>query len=236
MYKVNPVIPNQHGALVMASIPFVYGMFAAKPIINHSWLALSWLFLYLFSYPFFSLFSKKPTARNKKWAVIYASLSLLFVLPVLWQKPTILQFLGLILPLAIIQIYYAKQQNERHLVNDIAGYLTFGVMGMASFYLATEQVNWGILLHPTLFFIAATFYVKSMVRERKQPLYMELSIAIHLILAISYILSGHIWLFLAYLVSLARAIMVPSFAWNIKKIGLLEFPIMLLFLACLVMT
>ncbi|VEI46644.1 Uncharacterised protein [Actinobacillus equuli] len=69
----------------------------------------------------------------------------------LLTTPQILQFLALILPLAAIQIYYAKQRDERNLLNDIAGYLTFGVIGMASFYLTTEQVNWDILIHPTLF-------------------------------------------------------------------------------------
>ncbi|MDE8033797.1 YwiC-like family protein [Actinobacillus equuli subsp. equuli] len=234
MFNDKPVISNQHGALAMAFIPFLYGMFASVPTLNHLFLGLAWLFLYLFSYPFLSLFSKKPTARNKKWALIYVLISLLCAIPVLLAMPQILQFLALILPLAAIQIYYAKQRDERNLLNDIAGYLTFGVIGMASFYLTTEQVNWDILIHPTLFFIGATLYVKSMVRERKNPLYMELSIGFHLLFSLVYLMLGNLLLFAVYLIALARAIVVPSFGWNVKQVGMFEFPVILIFMIGLI--
>ncbi|EFX91196.1 hypothetical protein HMPREF0027_1743 [Actinobacillus ureae ATCC 25976] len=234
MFNDKPVISNQHGALAMAFIPFLYGMFASTPTLNHLFLGLAWLFLYLFSYPFLSLFSKKPTARNKKWALIYVLISLLCAIPVLLAIPQILQFLALILPLAAIQIYYAKQRDERNLLNDIAGYLTFGVIGMASFYLAEQQFNWEILIHPTVFFIGATLYVKSMVRERKNPLYMELSIGFHLLFSIIYLMFGYLWLFAVYLIALARAIVVPSFGWNVKQVGMFEFPVILIFMICLI--
>ncbi|AFU19330.1 YwiC-like family protein [Actinobacillus suis] len=234
MFNDKPVISNQHGALAMAFIPFLYGMFASVPTLNHLFLGLAWLFLYLFSYPFLSLFSKKPTARNKKWTLIYVLISLLCAIPVLLAMPQILQFLALILPLAAIQIYYAKQRDERNLLNDIAGYLTFGVIGMASFYLTTEQINWDILIHPTLFFIGATLYVKSMVRERKNPLYMELSIGFHLLFSLVYLMLGNLLLFAVYLIALARAIVVPSFGWNVKQVGMFEFPVILIFMIGLI--
>ncbi|MDG4952603.1 YwiC-like family protein [Actinobacillus equuli] len=234
MFNDKPVISNQHGALAMAFIPFLYGMFASTPTLNHLFLGLAWLFLYLFSYPFLSLFSKKPTERNKKWAFIYALISLLCAIPVLLATPQILQFLALILPLAAIQIYYAKQRDERNLVNDIAGYLTFGVIGMASFYLVEQQFNWEILIHPTVFFIGATLYVKSMVRERKNPLYMELSIGFHLLFSIIYLMFGYLWLFAVYLIALARVIVVPSFGWNVKQVGMFEFPVILIFMISLI--
>lgn len=234
MFNDKPVISNQHGALVMAFIPFLYGMFTSAPTLNHLFLGLAWLFLYLFSYPFLSLFSKKPTARNKKWALIYVLISLFCAIPVLSATPRILQFLALILPLAAIQIYYTKQRDERNLLNDIAGYLIFGVIGMASFYLVEQQFNWGILIHPTVFFIGATLYVKSMVRERKNPRYMELSIGFHLLFAIIYLMFGNLWLFAVYLVALMRAIVVPSFGWNVRQIGMAEFPVILIFMMGLI--
>lgn len=117
----------------------------------------------------------------------------------------------------------------------LQAFLTFGVMGMAAYYIVTKQYNIEILLHPTLFFIATTFYVKSMVRERKNPVYMELSIATHLLLAIIYCLSSMQAVFFAYLIATARAIIVPSLGLNIKQIGMLEFPVILLFLIALVL-
>ncbi|MDD0823624.1 YwiC-like family protein [Mannheimia sp. AT1] len=233
MLNDKPVISNQHGALAMAILPFFYGVIASRFIPLHIFFGLSWLALYFFSYPFLSLFSKKPTVRNKKWAKIYFILSLVFALPVIYSKPAILQFLLIILPLGLIQIYFAKQKDERNLWNDIAGILTFGVIGMASFYLVQEEYNFYILLHPTLFFIATTFYVKSMVRERRNPIYMEISIGLHLLFAIIYALFS-MPIFFAYLVALARAIIVPSLGWNVKQVGMLEFPVILIFLICLI--
>lgn len=234
MFKEKPVISNQHGALAMAMLPFLYAVIESGFSTLHIFFGLSWLFLYFFSYPFLSLFSKKPTERNKKWAKIYFSLSLLFALPVIYAQPSILQFLPIILPLGLVQVHYAKQKDERNLWNDIAGILTFGIMGMAAYYLVTTQYQFEILLHPTLFFIATTFYIKSMVRERRNPIYMEISIAIHLVLAMFYILCSLQAVFFAYLIATVRAIIVPSFGWNVKQVGMLEFPVILLFLASLI--
>lgn len=238
MFKDKPVISNQHGALAMAFVPFIYALFELGDQANyrHALFAIAWFFLYLFSYPFFSLFSKKPTARNQKWAIIYFTLSLLFASPILFQQPRLLYFLLPMIPLGIIQFYYAKMHNERHLINDMAGILTFGVVGMATFYLGAEKINWAILLHPTLFFIATTFYVKSLVRERKNPLYMKLSIGSHCALALLYAGIGMFGMVTAYLFALARAVIIPKLGWNVKKVGMFEFLTLSLFLTGLILS
>lgn len=223
MLKEKPVISNQHGALVMAILPFLYGMMKGNPSEWHYLLGFAWLFLYLFSYPFLSLFSKKPTTRNRKWATIYFCISLLFALPVLIFNPKLLLFLIGIIPLAVVQIYFAQKKDERNLINDIAGILTFGIIGLASFYLNTHQLNWAILLDPTCFFIATTFYVKSMVRERKNLRYMEWSLGLHLFFTLAYLFANHLGIFTTYLIATARAILIPHFGLNVKQIGMLEF-------------
>lgn len=235
MLKDKPVISNQHGALAMAILPFLYAVIKNGFMTLHIFFGLSWLSLYFFSYPFLSLFSKKTTERNKKWAKIYFALSLFFALPVIYQQPAILQFLIIILPLGLIQVYFAKQKDERNLWNDIAGILIFGVIGVVASYLVTSQYHIEVLLHPTLFFIATTFYVKSMVRERKNPIYMEISIATHLLLAITYSLVSLQAVFFAYLIATVRAIIVPSLGLNVKQIGMLEFPVMLIFFIALIL-
>lgn len=228
MPKEKPLVSNQHGALVMAFVPFLYAICQAETFhFNAILLGIAWFFLYLFSYPFFLLFSHKPTTRNyhlfKKWAIIYFSLSLIFALPVLTSQPLLLYFAIPILPLGLIQYYFAKQRNERHLLNDIAGILIFGVIGMATAYLLTQKLYFSVLIHPALFFIATTFYIKSMLRERKNPLYMEWSIALHLGLSLIYLSLMMDGLFVVYLFALARAILIPTLNWKVKQIGLFEF-------------
>lgn len=229
MLKDKPIISNQYGALVMAFVPFLYGIFASGLRFEHLWLGLSWLFLYLFSYPFFALFTKNNKQRYQKWAAIYLSLSTLFAFPLLLSHFSLLQFCVPILPLAAIQMHYEKQKDERNLINDIAGILTFGVVGMASFYLATHQYNIEMLLHPTLFFIATTLYVKSVARERKNPRYLHFSLSAHLCLGIIYFGFQYYPIALAYLVGLIRAIVVPKKNLKIKQVGMLEFAVVLIF-------
>ena len=235
MLNEKPVISNQHGALAMAFLPYFYAVIQAKA---YDWslflFGIAWLFLYLFSYPFFQLFSKKPTAKNQRWAGIYFVLSLMFALPVLIIFPQVLLFALPLLLLSLVQFYFAKKRDERHLLNDIAGILTFGIVGMATYYLAVQAVDFSFLIHPTLFFVGTTFYVKSLARERKNPLYTELSIGIHLVLSLLYLFLGKDAIFLAYLFALARAIIVPTLGWNVKKVGMFEFLTLVIFLISLV--
>lgn len=238
MQYSKPVISNQHGALVMALLPFLYAQFAEhhQAGFYHLSFGLAWFFLYLFSYPFFANISKKPTARNRQWAIIYFALSLISALPALLYQPRLLYFILPMLPLGLIQFYFAKKRDERNLLNDIAGILTFGIIGIANGFLASDMLNFHYLLHPSLFFIATTFYIKSMVRERKNPLYMELSIALHLVLAYLYWEMGFIALFTVYLFALGRSIIVPSLSWNVKQIGMFEFLTYLLLLIALIIS
>lgn len=229
-----PILSNQHGAMVMAFVPYFYGIAASQWVSEHLWLGLAWLFAYLFSYPFFSLFSKKSQrGKYQKWAMIYGLFSLLFALPFVVSNLSILQFLLPILPLAAVQIYYAKQKDERNLFNDIAGITTFGVVGMASFYLAAGDYDWAIFLHPTLFFIATTFYIKSVARERNNPRYRWLSLGSHLGLSLVYAVFGEYAIAIAYAVGLLRAVLIPTQKWNIKQIGMFEFPVVLIFFIAL---
>ncbi|OOH90346.1 hypothetical protein BMT54_04795 [Pasteurellaceae bacterium 15-036681] len=223
MLKDKPIVSNQYGALVMAFVPFIYAIFKAHFILPLFWLGLAWLFLYLFSYPFFAIFSKKHTQPYKKWAGIYIGISTLFAIPVVMYDWTILQFILPILPLAAVQIYFAKKRDERNLINDIAGIATFGIIGMAAFYLVTQQYNWEIFIHPTLFFIAGTFYVKSVARERKNPIYKKWSLGLHLGFFLCYLGLGMVSIALSYALASLRAVIVPYQRLSIKQVGMLEF-------------
>ncbi len=236
MLKDKPVISNQYGALVMAFVPLTYGLGLGNFQIVSIFFIFSWFFLYLFSYPFLTLFNKKPTARNKKWAIIYAIISCIFAIPIIIFNSYVLQFFIPMIPLVIIQIYYTKQKDERNLMNDIAGYLIFGIVGMAGYYLTTQQYNIDILIHPTLFFIATTFYVKSVARERKNPYYKKLCLNSHILLMISYMLFNYYTIAFAYLCGFIRAVILPKKHLNIKQTGMWEFLIITIFTLCLILS
>lgn len=235
MFKDKPVISNQYGAFVMAVLPFLYAfIFAEQYKIELILFGFAWIFLYLFSYPFFQLFSKKPSSKNKKWAIIYFLLSIIFALPALFYKPSLFFFIFALFPLGVIQYYYAKKKDERHLINDLAGILIFGIVGVATYYLASGELDFKFLIHPCLFFIATTFYIKSVLRERKNPFYLEISIGSHLLLCFIYLLLADNAIFMAYLFALIRAILIPTTHWKVKQIGIFEFLTITIFFIALI--
>ena len=122
------LISNQHGAIVMALMPFLYGMLLSTPIWQHIFLLLAWFSLYLLTYPFFNLFKGHNLELYRKWSWIYSISAMLFSLPALWYNWKIIFFVLAILPLSCVTIYYIKQRNERALLNDLAGITVFGIL------------------------------------------------------------------------------------------------------------
>ena len=89
-----------------------------------------------------------------------------------------------------------------------------------------------VALYPTLFFVGTTLYVKSVMRERKNPRYYYLSCVFHT-LCVVIGLFVNIGIALAYLLPMLRAIFLPKYKLSVKQIGLIEFVISLYFLIVL---
>lgn len=232
------LVSNQHGALVMAMLPFLYGMLQGRPHWTHLFLLLAWTALYLFSYPFLNLFKPQINDKRKyaRWAGIYAAASALFCLPVLWRNSSMLWFGVAMLPLMLIAVYYTKTKNERALLNDFAAIAVFALAGVAAYYFGTEQLNAEALqvaVYPALFFVGVTFYVKSMLRERKNPWYLRISIAFHLACVVLLGVYQSWQLALTFAPALIRAVCLPHKKLNAKQVGLIEFAVSGLFLIML---
>ncbi|OOF44732.1 YwiC-like family protein [Rodentibacter trehalosifermentans] len=226
------LISNQHGAIVMALLPFIYGMLLAHPVWAHSFLFLAWCALYLMSYPFLNLFKNKNNPLYRNWTIIYASAAFIFALPAVFYNGQILYFMLAMLPFVWVNIYYIKQKNERHLFNDIAGIIIFALAGMGAYYFPDRtfdtKICW-VALYPALFFIGTTLYIKSMMRERKNPLYLRVSILYHSFLIAYFAFTGQFYLMSAFGVGWVRAIYLPRKKLSVKQVGLTEFVITAIF-------
>lgn len=226
------LISNQHGAIVMALLPFLYGMLSSNPVWQHLFLLLAWCCLYLFTYPFFNLFKGRNLALNRQWCWRYGVTALLFALPALAYNWRVLYFLLAMLPFGLLNIYYVKQKDERALGNDLAAIAIFGLAGMAAYYFAEQTFDRQIglvFLYPSLFFVGTTLYVKSVLRERKNPRYLQLSIGFHVASLLVVALID--WqTALCFLPPLLRAVIAPRYKLSVKQVGLLEFAISGLFL------
>ena len=148
------LLPKQHGAWAMLLIPFFLEMFSAGPTKWHTLLFIGWLFLYLATFPFIMLIRKKQVQLHRKWSIIYGSIAIISLLPLLFVKFTLLYFGLAMIPLFLINIYFAKQNNERAFINDLVAIIAFGIGGLASYYLGAGELTkdaWYIFIHHFLF-------------------------------------------------------------------------------------
>ena len=230
------LISNQHGAIVMALMPFLYGMLLSNPVWQHIFLLLAWAAIYLLTYPLLSLFKGRNLELYRKWTLIYSLAALLFVIPALIYNWEVITFAVAMLPLLAINIYHTMQKDERAMGNDLAGIAVFAIAGMCSYYFAERQFDapiWWVAMYPSLFFVGTTLYVKSVMRERKNPLYLKASIAFHIFCILILSLCGLYALAFAFVPPLIRAMYLPTVKLTVKQVGLIEIGVSLIFFAML---
>ncbi|MGN7374296.1 YwiC-like family protein [Bacillus halotolerans] len=219
------LIPKQHGAWAMLLIPFCLGMVKGGAVLWHIPLFLGWLFLYLAVYPVTLALKKKQIKPYQKWIFSYSFPACSFLLAAVIHKPSFIWLAFSLLPLFLIHVYYARQKNERTLLNDFAGVLFFCTGGLASCWLGTETLDgwaWFIFAQSALFFIGSSFYVKSVIREKNNRVFAYWSWGYHLILPLlSAALRGG-WAVLAFIPSSLRAWFFHGKKWPVQTIGILE--------------
>lgn len=218
-------LPKQHGAWAMLIIPFWLGVAATQYIWQHVPFFLGWLLLYLATYPMLLLFKGKKIPYHLKWTIIYFIPALLLLIFPIWYEPKIL-YLGLsMIPFFMINAYYSSKNRDRAIGNDISAILAFAIAGVGSGFLVTEQITSSLLIvffSCILFFIGSTFYVKSMIREKKNQHFKWVSWSYHLLVPIAWLVLGEVLICLAFLPSLVRAFGFYGKTLSPKKIGIYE--------------
>ncbi|WP_442599164.1 YwiC-like family protein [Neobacillus sp. D3-1R] len=218
-------LPKQHGAWAMLIIPFWLGVAATSMIWQHVPFFIGWLFLYLATYPMLLLFKGKKMAFHIKWSFIYMVPALLFLSIPIWHQPKLFYFGIMMIPFFFINAYYSSRNQDRSLGNDVSAVFTFAIAGVASGYLVSEEMTANIILvfiTSFLFFIGCTFYVKTMIREKKNHSFKWVSWGYHLFATILWILLGEWLIFLAFLPSLIRSIVFYGRSISAKKVGIYE--------------
>lgn len=218
-------LPKQHGAWAMLIIPFWLGVAASSFMWQHIPFFIGWLFLYLAAYPMLLLFKKNKKPSYLRWTLIYFVPALLLLLIPLWTRPSIVYFGLSMVPFFIINAYYSKRNRDRALLNDMSAICVFAIAGLASSYLAEGGINELTILAfiaSILFFIGSTLYVKTMIRERKNPRFKWISWSYHIVILIVWLLLGDWIVTLAFIPSLGRAIYFYGKLYAIKTIGICE--------------
>lgn len=218
-------MPKQHGAWAMLIIPFWLGVVASEFVWQHIPFFLGWMLLYLATYPMLLLFKRKKVEFHRKWTLIYLIPALVLLLFPLLLRPSIVFFGLAMLPFFAINAYFSSKNNDRALLNDFSAIAAFGIAGLATSYLPTGTINAETVLTfiaSALFFIGSTFYVKTMIREKKNIVYKRISWTYHVIVPVLFALSGYWIVAVAFLPSLVRAFYYYGKNYTMKKIGVLE--------------
>ncbi|MEH7073708.1 YwiC-like family protein [Neobacillus drentensis] len=219
-------LPKQHGAWAMLIIPFWLGVIEGGFMWKHIPFFIGWLLLYLATYPMLLLFKRKKIPFYTKWTLIYLLPSLLLLIIPLLERPSIIYFGFLMLPFFMINAYFTSKNQDRAFMNDISAIFAFSIAGLASSYLAHKVINFETIVFTfvtsILFFVGCTFYVKSMIREKKNVQFKYISWTYHILLVIAWLGFGYWIVGLAYVPSLLRAILFYGKPLSPKQIGIYE--------------
>lgn len=230
------LIPKQHGAWAMLTIPFFLGAYAGGFTWLHILLFMGWLALYLATYPLLTAIKLKRK-EYLSWFYRYSSVAVLMLVIPIYYHMKLIYFGMAMVPFFIMNVYFAKKKKERDFVNDVAAITSFCIGGLASFYMGNGQLNMDALelfMFCFLFFIGSTFYVKTMIREKNNPVYKWLSWGYHLLLIIGLIYAHYPLFVLAYIPSVIRAFYLYGKSLPIKKIGASEFVNAVYFFAAMI--
>ena len=220
------VLPKQHGAWSMLLIPFLLGVIAGMPRWEHIPLFLSWLFLYLATTPLLTFIKLK---RRKKiylrWFLIFFALGISFVIYPIFTDMKLIYFGIAMIPFFLINMYFSKIKKERALANDIAAIIVFAIGGLAAYFYGTESLDlvaFNIFFHTLLYYIGCTFYIKTMIREKKNIKYKYISYGYHLGLILLLFAINQAIFILAYIPGIVKAIVLYGKKIPIKTIGIIE--------------
>ncbi|WP_126428125.1 YwiC-like family protein [Brevibacillus marinus] len=218
-------LPRQHGAWAMLLIPFLFGMFAAKPVWQHALLFLGWLLAYLFVYAFLQWVRTGQIRLYGRPLLLYGALLMPTGAALLWLEPGLWPLVPLFIPLFLVNCYYARRNRERSLLNDLAAVVQFSLIVFAAYELGGGS-DWrlaaALFAFSVLYFTGSVFYVKTMIREKHNVKYYWVSVGYHLALLALAAICYPPGLLLPLAVLLVRAIWSPRAKLTVKQSGMLE--------------
>ena len=221
------VLPREHGTWMMFFLPFLLGMLLSGPEWLHIVLMIGWFFIFLTSTPLLTII-RKPSQSDVMlpWVLKYSVIAVIFILPIVWLYPILLWGIFFLLPLLLVNIYFIKKKQERSLWNNLSGILIFSLGGTAAYVIGHGNITkeaFILLFITTLYFMSSAFYVKSLIRERKNRVFKRKSHIFHGFLLLMPWIIGLPWLTIAYLPSVCKDLLTTR-KKPIKpiKIGIIE--------------
>ncbi|WCN39770.1 YwiC-like family protein [Aneurinibacillus uraniidurans] len=228
------MIPKQHGAWGMLFVPFVAGASLGGWQIWHLPALAGWLLLYLAIYPLLlALKTKRRRHMYLRWAGGYAVGAIALLAVPLAVRPQLFLCGVVMLPLFAVNMWYARRNDERAFGNDSAAVAALCLGGPTAYVIGTggsyDQRAFMLWFIFVLFFLGSIFFVKTMIRKRDNRVFRLLSWVYHITVPLTLATAGFVFLAIAYVPSLVRALVMPGRELSIKTVGLTETANLLLF-------
>jgi len=210
----------------MLVVPYIFGMAAAGPRWVHAPLFVAWLAAYFLSFAVLQWIRTGRTHIYAKPAILYGAALAGFGGAAAVAAPRILALAPLFVPMLLVNAWYSARNRERALANDFAAVIQFSLIVYVA-YAAGGGSDWRmageLFLLSVLYYAGTVFYVKTMIRERHNPLYYRASVAYHAAaLAVSAFLFPPLML-APFAVLFVRAVWSPKAGLAIRQTGMLEF-------------
>ncbi len=210
----------------MMSVPFLLGMLAGDPHWSHAPLFLSWLCLYLCSYPLLQYIKRgKNPSHWLKWTWIYGLPAVVLLVPALIVEPSLL-WLGPVFALLFsVNIWHSRRKNERALLNDICAILSFSIGGAAAYVLGSggwDKMAVAVSLFSFLYFMGSTFFIKTVFRERGNASWLAAARIFHVLLLVIPAAAGYLWMGIPYIFSAVRTFVFGGKQLRPWKVGSME--------------
>ena len=122
--------------------------------------------------------------------------------------------------LYLVSIYYTKKKDRTQSSQWFSGYCDFCPCRYGILLFFWPHFWWKNLVGSIvskLIFIGTTLYVKSMMRERKNPLYLKASIIFHVLCVLGCLFTQQYVLSLAFVPALIRAIICQPRNFRLSK-------------------
>ncbi|GAB78301.1 YwiC-like protein [Austwickia chelonae] len=179
-------LPRQHGAWAMLAVPALVGG------LRNGWGLTQTLLLLLLLSGYFLFNAAGLALRSRRWhrqrpaLLTYAAVSAPFAVALLILDPSLLRWLPVYLPLALTSLFFSWKRQDRALANDavtiLAACLFAAVMASAHPHPGDPiQITAGVVAVLFAYFFGTALYVKTLIRERTNPVFHRVSIGYHLL-------------------------------------------------------
>lgn len=261
-HGVSPWVPNQHGAWAMLISPAALGLISGVHMLADapSWrplavlpaVLLAWFFGY-FAFFAFGLAAKARNPRRRSGYLrpiyVYGPVSMAGIAVALLLQPQLMWWAIPFAPLVAVAVWETLQGRGRSALSGVSTVVASALLLPALTAVGAGSgapgevptIIWVCMVFLALYFSGTIPFVKTMIRERHNPLYLKISIGYHVI-ALLIVLAIAVWAgkwlagslaVLTMLVALGRAVGVPWSArrgepWTARRVGMAEVPVLLI--------